>query len=164
MVLSLPKSMVVAEVGPRDGLQSFPRWIETDTKVAIVDRLSDLGLPVIEVSNFAHPKVIPHLRDAEEVFRRIKRRPGTVYRALVPNARGAHRAAHAGVDEMLGLITIRESSPAFIIGYSCFSKLSRLANDCTGVIIRLNVVHSRSGRIYKIPRCLPRRLDLLWPS
>ena len=65
MVLSLPKSMVVAEVGPRDGLQSFPRWIETDTKVAIVDRLSDLGLPVIEVSNFAHPKVIPHLRDAE---------------------------------------------------------------------------------------------------
>jgi hydroxymethylglutaryl-CoA lyase len=106
MVLSLPKSMVVAEVGPRDGLQSFPRWIETDTKVAIVDRLSDLGLPVIEVSNFAHPKVIPHLRDADEVFRRIKRRPGTVYRALVPNARGAHRAAHAGVDEMLGLITI----------------------------------------------------------
>ena len=106
MVLSLPKSMAVAEVGPRDGLQSFPRWIETDTKVAIVDRLSDLGLPGIEVSNFAHPEVIPHLRDAEEVFRRIKRRPGTVYRALVPNARGAHRAAHAGVDEMLGLITI----------------------------------------------------------
>jgi hydroxymethylglutaryl-CoA lyase len=106
MALSLPKSMVVAEVGPRDGLQSFPRWIETDTKVAIIDRLSDLGLPVIEVSNFAHPKVIPHLRDAEEVFQRIKRRPGTVYRALVPNARGAHRAAHADVDEMLGLITI----------------------------------------------------------
>jgi hydroxymethylglutaryl-CoA lyase len=106
MALSLPKSMVVAEVGPRDGLQSFPRWIDTSTKVAIIDRLSDLGLPVIEVSNFAHPKVIPHLRDAEEVFQRIKRRPGTVYRALVPNARGAHRAAHAQVDEMLGLITI----------------------------------------------------------
>ena len=68
MALSLPKTIVVAEVGPRDGLQSFPRWIETDTKVEIVDRLSDLGLPVIEVSNFAHPRVIPHLRDAEEVF------------------------------------------------------------------------------------------------
>src|ERR1700733_14116159 len=106
MTLSLPNKIIVAEVGPRDGLQSFPRWIDTATKVAIVDRLSDLGLPVIEVSNFAHPKVIPHLRDAEEVFERIKRRPATVYRGLVPNARGAERAASARVDEMLGLITI----------------------------------------------------------
>jgi hydroxymethylglutaryl-CoA lyase len=106
MTLHLPKKIIVAEVGPRDGLQSFPRWIETDTKVAMIDRLSDLGLPVIEVSSFAHPKVVPHLRDAEEVFERIKRRPGTVYRALVPNARGAQRGVKARVDEMLGLITI----------------------------------------------------------
>ena len=106
MALHLPKTMVIAEVGPRDGLQSFPRWIDTGAKVAIVDRLSDLGLPVIEVSSFAHPKVVPHLCDAEEVFERIKRRPGTVYRALVPNARGAERAASAKVDGMLGLITI----------------------------------------------------------
>jgi hydroxymethylglutaryl-CoA lyase len=106
MVLTLPKSMVVAEVGPRDGLQSFARWIDTDTKVRMIDLLSDLGLPVIEVSSFAHPKVVPHLRDAEAVFERIKRRPGTTYRALVPNAHGARRAAIAKVDEMLGLITI----------------------------------------------------------
>jgi hydroxymethylglutaryl-CoA lyase len=106
MALSLPKKMVIAEVGPRDGLQSFPHWIDTDTKIAIIDRLSDLGLSVIEASSFAHPKVVPHLRDAEEVFERIKRRPGTIYRALVPNARGAERGAKVGVDEMLGLITI----------------------------------------------------------
>jgi hydroxymethylglutaryl-CoA lyase len=109
MALNLPKKITVAEVGPRDGLQSFPRWIETDAKVAIIDRLSDLGLPVIEVSSFAHPKIVPHLRDAEEVFEQIKRRPGTVYRALVPNARGAERGANAKVDEMLGLITISAS-------------------------------------------------------
>jgi hydroxymethylglutaryl-CoA lyase len=106
MVLTLPKTMVIAEVGPRDGLQSFARWIDTDTKVRIIDLLSDLGLPVIEASSFAHPKVVPHLRDAEEVFQRIKRKPGTTYRALVPNAHGARRAAIAEVDEMLGLITI----------------------------------------------------------
>lgn len=106
MALSLPERIVVAEVGPRDGLQSFPRWIDTDIKVRMIDRLSELGLPVIEVSNFAHPKVIPHLRDAEEVFERIRRRPGTVYRAQVPNVRGAQRATKVRVDEMLGLITI----------------------------------------------------------
>jgi hydroxymethylglutaryl-CoA lyase len=106
MALSLPKKIIIAEVGPRDGLQSFARWIDTDTKVAMIDRLSELGLPVIEVSSFAHPKVVPHLRDAEQVFDRIRRRTGTVYRALVPNARGAQRAVDARVDEMLGLITV----------------------------------------------------------
>src|SRR3984957_21275149 len=106
MALSLPKKITVAEVGPRDALQSFPRWIDTDTKVAMIDLLSDLALPVIEVSSFAHPKVVPRLRDAEQVFERIKRRPGTIYRALVPNAHSARRGAMAKVDEMLGLITI----------------------------------------------------------
>ena len=109
MALTLPKKMLVAEVGPRDGLQSFSRWIDTDTKIRMIDRLSDLGLPVVEVSSFAHPKVVPHLRDAEEVFARIRRRRGTVYRGLVPNARGAQRATGAGVDEMLGLITVSAS-------------------------------------------------------
>jgi hydroxymethylglutaryl-CoA lyase len=105
-MLTLPRKIVVAEVGPRDGLQSLPRWIETGDKVRMIDRLTDLGLPVIEVSSFAHPKVVPHLRDAEEVFARIRRKPGVVYRGLVPNARGAHRAVEAKVGEMLGLITV----------------------------------------------------------
>jgi hydroxymethylglutaryl-CoA lyase len=105
-MLSLPRRILVAEVGPRDGLQSLPHWVETDVKVRMIDRLTELGLPIIEVSSFAHPKVVPHLRDAEEVFARIRRKPGVVYRGLVPNARGAHRAVAAKVGEMLGLLTV----------------------------------------------------------
>lgn len=106
MALALPERILIAEVGPRDGLQSFPRWVDTDIKVQIIDRLSGLNLPVIEVSSFTHPKVVPHLRDAEEVFAQIQRKPGIVYRSLVPNARGAERAVAAKVSEMLGLITV----------------------------------------------------------
>ncbi|MEI2414997.1 hydroxymethylglutaryl-CoA lyase [Orrella sp. JC864] len=108
-MLKLPQSIKVVEVGPRDGLQSLPKWIDTDTKVWMVDRLSALGLPVIEVASFAHPKVVPNMRDAEEVFARIQRRPGTVYRGQAPNVRGAMRAVDAGVDEMLGLICATET-------------------------------------------------------
>jgi hydroxymethylglutaryl-CoA lyase len=104
-MLSLPREILVAEVGPRDGLQSLPRWVETADKVRMVDRLTDVGLPIIEVSSFAHPKVVPNLRDAEAVFAGIRRKPGVVYRGLVPNARGAHRAVEARVGEMVGLIT-----------------------------------------------------------
>ncbi len=107
-MLTIPDHVLVAEVGPRDGLQSLPRWIDTDAKVRMVDRLSEAGFPVIEVTGFVSPRTVPNLRDADEVFARIKRRPGTVYRALVPNARGAERAAAAGVGEMLGLTTAGE--------------------------------------------------------
>src|SRR5215207_8676506 len=92
-MIRFPDSVTLVEVGPRDGLQSFPRFIDTAEKVRMVDRLSEVGFPVIEVTGFVSPRAIPNLRDAEEVFARIARRPGTVYRALVPNARGAQRAA-----------------------------------------------------------------------
>ena len=108
-MLKTPNKVTIVEVGPRDGLQSFPHWVETDTKVKIIDRLSAVGYPVIEVTNFAHPKIIPNLKDAEDVLERIKRRPGTIYRALVPNVMGAERAANTKCDEMLGLITVSKS-------------------------------------------------------
>ena len=108
-MLNLPKKVTVVDVSPRDGLQSFHRWVDTDVKVAMVDRLSEAGFPVIEVTNFAHPRVIPHLRDAEEVMARIKRRPGTIYRTLAPNPRGAQRAVAAKSDEVQALITASEA-------------------------------------------------------
>ena len=109
-MISTSKKIVVAEVGPRDGLQSFNRWISTEDKVAMVDLLSDAELPVIEVTSFAHPKVVPMLTDCEAVLEQIKRRSGTIYRALVPNKKGAIRAIESGlVDEMLGLLTVSEA-------------------------------------------------------
>jgi hydroxymethylglutaryl-CoA lyase len=110
-MLSLPSSVTVVEVAPRDGLQSFPRWIDTDLKVRIVDCLSRAGFPVIEVSGFAHPRAIPNLRDAEQVCERIVRRDGVRYRGLVPNARGAERAMTCRLDEILGLVVV---SPTYL--------------------------------------------------
>ncbi|MEZ5853874.1 MAG: hydroxymethylglutaryl-CoA lyase [Hyphomicrobiaceae bacterium] len=108
-MLRIPESVTVVDVAARDGIQSFPRPVDTETKVAIVDRLSATGLPVIEVTGFAHPRVIPNLKDAEEVAERITRRPGVVYRGLVPNARGAERGIKTPLDEFLGLITVSEA-------------------------------------------------------
>jgi len=105
-VINYPDSVKVVEVGPRDGLQSFHRIVDTDTKIKLVDRLSEAGFPIIEVTGFVHPKFIPNLHDAEAVISGITRRKGTIYRALVPNLKGAERAiATGGVDELVGLCT-----------------------------------------------------------
>ena len=104
-----PECVTICEVGPRDGFQIEPEWIPTELKVDAIDRLSDAGLPRIEVTSFVHPKVVPQMRDAEEVMARIRRRPGTVYAALVPNDKGAVRAADAGVDQIHTVVSASES-------------------------------------------------------
>src|SRR5438045_3423877 len=90
----------IVEVGPRDGLQSEAASIPTDLKVAYIDALSSAGLPEIEASAFVSPKWIPQLADADEVFRRIRRAPGVLYSALVPNERGLERALAAKADKI----------------------------------------------------------------
>lgn len=90
----------IVEVGPRDGLQSEATTVPTDVKVAYVDALSSAGLPEIEVSAFVSPRWVPQLADAEEVFRRIRRAPGVLYSALVPNEQGLERALAAKVGKV----------------------------------------------------------------
>src|SRR5262245_29155214 len=92
--------VTVYEVGPRDGLQNEAARIATADKVALINRLSAAGLPVIEVSAFVSPKWVPQMADAGDVFASIARRQATRYAALVPNLQGLERARAAGVSDV----------------------------------------------------------------
>lgn len=96
----LPERVTVYEVGPRDGLQNEPESLPVETKIALVDRLTEAGLPAIEVGSFVSPKSIPQLANTEEVYRRMHRQSGVRYPALVPNLRGLERAMACGVLEI----------------------------------------------------------------
>lgn len=93
------RKLRINEVATRDGLQNEASFVETDDKVALVDRLSALGYAKIEVTSFTSAAAIPALRDAEAVMQRIERAPGVVYTALIPNVRGGERALECRVDE-----------------------------------------------------------------
>lgn len=101
--LSLPPSLRVIEVGLRDGLQAVPEPLSTEAKVDMVHRLVEAGVREIEAVSFAHPAVLPQLADAEELMGSVPRAPGVRYRGLVPNLRGAARAAATGLDEVVAL-------------------------------------------------------------
>src|SRR2546428_8509879 len=109
MAMKLPDRVTICEVGTRDGFQIEPEFIPTEQKVEVVDRLSEAGVPRIEVTSFVHPKAVPQLRDAEAVMAAIRRRPGTRYAALVPNDKGAARAVDAGVDAIHTVVSASES-------------------------------------------------------
>ncbi|WP_444634257.1 hydroxymethylglutaryl-CoA lyase [Cupriavidus oxalaticus] len=91
----------VVEVGPRDGLQNEKSLIPTETKVALIDQLTDAGFPNIEVASFVSPKWVPQMADGAQVMAAIRRRPGTIYSALTPNMKGLEGALAAGADEVV---------------------------------------------------------------
>ena len=90
----------IVEVGPRDGLQNEPGWVDTDRKVMLVDALSECGFKRIEVGSFVSPARVPQMARSAEVFGRIRRAAGVAYSALVPNLRGLEDAVAAQVDEI----------------------------------------------------------------
>jgi hydroxymethylglutaryl-CoA lyase len=95
----MPERVSLREVGPRDGLQNEDP-VPTDSKVALIDALSATGVSRIEAVSFVHPKAIPQMADADEVWAQITRNPDVTYSALVPNVRGAQRALAAGFSEI----------------------------------------------------------------
>ncbi len=107
--MSHPRRITIVEVGPRDGLQNEAAAIPTADKIAFVDRLSEAGHAIIEVSAFVSPKWVPQMADAADVFAGIRRRPGTKYTALVPNLAGLDRAIAARVDEIAVFAAASES-------------------------------------------------------
>ncbi|WP_328464051.1 hydroxymethylglutaryl-CoA lyase [Actinoplanes sp. NBC_00393] len=92
-------SVSIREVAPRDGLQNEDP-VPTDAKIRLIDALSRTGVRRIEAVSFVHPKAIPQMADADEVWGGMWRNPDVRYSALIPNTRGAQRAIAAGFREI----------------------------------------------------------------
>lgn len=131
----------VQEVAVRDGFQIEPIFVPTEQKIALIDALSLTGLAKIEVTSFVSPKAIPNLRDAEEVARGIKHRPGVIYTALVPNVRGAERAAVCAIDEINLVMSASETHNRANVNRSTAESLAgfkELMRDVAGSGMRVN--------------------------
>ena len=111
----LPAQLSVREVGPRDGLQNEDP-VSTADKVGLIDDLGRTGLTRIEAVSFVHPRAIPQMADADEVWASIARPAGVRYSALVPNLRGAQRALAAGVRELEVVVSASDTHNRANIG------------------------------------------------
>jgi hydroxymethylglutaryl-CoA lyase len=105
----VPREVRIVEVGPRDGLQNEAAAIPTDVKIHFVNLLTEAGFGWVEVTSFVHPKAVPRMADADDVFRAIEKRPVVRYVALVPNPRGLDRALAAGVQDIALFVAATES-------------------------------------------------------
>jgi len=106
--------VVFGECWARDGLQNEAKIVPTDHKVEMITRMVEAGLTKLEATSFAHPKYLPQFADAEEVLRRIPRKPGVDYRGICTTMKGVERAIRSkeegfGVHEVAMVISTSEA-------------------------------------------------------
>lgn len=99
--MTRPAAVRIVDVGPRDGLQNEKQPVPAAAKIALIDALTDAGVPAVEAGAFVSPKWVPQMADTAEVLRGIRRRATTTYPVLVPNMKGWEAACAApGVTEI----------------------------------------------------------------
>ncbi|MDX3752469.1 hydroxymethylglutaryl-CoA lyase [Streptomyces sp. AK08-02] len=104
----LPAQVRIHEVGARDGLQNEKATVPTAVKAQFIRRLADAGLKTIEATSFVHPKWVPQLADAEDLFPQVSDLPVRLP-VLVPNGRGLDRALALGARQIAVFASATES-------------------------------------------------------
>lgn len=105
----MAKRIEIIEVGPRDGLQNQDAILSTQDKVAMIQKLIDLGARRIEVASFVNPARVPQMADAEGVIAALPDRKDVTYIGLVLNVRGLERALKTRIDEV-GAVAVATDS------------------------------------------------------
>ena len=103
------RCITLVEVGPRDGLQSEPEILSTDSKLAFINKAIDAGIRRLEVASFVHPKRVPQMADAEALIERLADRDDVSYIGLVMNEKGLDRALETKISE-IGMVVVATDS------------------------------------------------------
>jgi len=93
-------TILISEVGPRDGLQSIKPIMSLEAKKAWISAEAAAGVTEIEVGSFVPAKLLPQLADTAEVVRFARSIPNLTVAVLVPNLKGAEAAVEAGAHKI----------------------------------------------------------------
>lgn len=102
-------TILISEVGPRDGLQNIARIMPTAAKKAWIDAEAAAGVREIEVGSFVSAKLLPQLADTAELVKHARTIRGLTVAVLVPNARGAADAIAAGAHKLTLPLSVSET-------------------------------------------------------
>jgi len=95
-------SVIIHEVGPRDGLQSENAIVPLEVRVRWIEGLLASRIDIIQLGSFVNPQKVPQMADTEALFKHFSEagnKPHNVtFSALVLNEKGLERGLACGVD------------------------------------------------------------------
>ena len=100
-------TVLLRDVGPRDGLQAIDDEVSLGVKIALTNGLVAAGLQRVEAGSFVSPRAVPRMADSRQVFDAMS--SGASREALVVNERGARAACDAGVDVLVGVVSASDT-------------------------------------------------------
>lgn len=109
-------TVVLVEMGLRDGLQNEKNILSPETRIEFAQKLISAGVKRLELGSFVSPQWVPQMAGtdkvvagAQELVRQKKVPKSTEFSVLVPNARGMHDAIASGVKEVAIFAACSES-------------------------------------------------------
>ncbi len=139
------ETIIIQDVGPRDGLQSQPRVLPVEQRLELIRALLTAGLRHIQIAAFVSPKHVPAMAGAEEIVRAMAGEKGE-FSVLVPNLKGYElaRAAGSRLIEMVlygseGMANANARMSAAAVDQQASEILERAADDGIRVISTISV-------------------------
>lgn len=128
--MTIPQSVKLVEVGPRDGLQNESAPVSAADKIALIHGLIDAGVRYIEAGSFVNPRSVPQMADSDQVFAGLSQTPvlnltALTLAALTPNLKGFERAMESGVTEVAVFASASEGFSAKNINCTIAESLTR---------------------------------------
>lgn len=102
-------SVLISEVGPRDGLQNCKAVMPTEAKKRWITALAAAGVAEIEIGSFVSPKLLPQMADTGEVLDFAVTVPALTVAVLVPNLKGAEAAIAGGAHKITLPMSVSET-------------------------------------------------------
>ena len=128
--MTIPESVKLVEVGPRDGLQNESAPLSAADKIALIHGLIDAGVSYIEAGSFVNPRSVPQMADSDQVFAGLRaasalNSTALTLAALTPNLKGFDRAMESGVREVAVFASASEGFSAKNINCTIAESLTR---------------------------------------
>ncbi len=125
---------------PRDAMQGIPQFIPTETKVAYINHLLEVGFDTIDFGSFVSPKAIPQMSDTREVLAGL-------------NLNGSHSKLLAIVANDRGVDSVLEHDEIQYLGFplslsETFQQrnTNRSIGDAFGIVERAQGLCETAGR------------------
>lgn len=124
------KTLLIHEVGPRDGLQVEKTAVPRDVKIRWIEQLLTSGIDMIQLGSFVNPDKVPQMADTDALFSHFNdpaRNPqGVILSGLVLNEKGLDRGLACGVSMFCMGVSASETHSKKNTGMTTTEALGRI--------------------------------------